>query len=129
MTGSNGDLLSRREREVMDVLYRLGNATVAELLASHGGGLSYSAVRAALKSLREKGAVSYREHGPRYVYAPSTPREQARSKAVQHLIQTFFDGSAEAAAVAILATRDLDLGERQMSLLESAIASAREAGR
>jgi predicted transcriptional regulator len=97
MTGSNGDLLSRREREVMDVLYRLGNATVAELLASHGGGLSYSAVRAALKSLREKGA--------------------------------FFDGSAEAAAVAILATRDLDLGERQMSLLESAIASAREAGR
>ena len=121
--------LSRRERQVMDTLYRLHQATVAELVAETPGRMTYSAVRAVLKALRDKGVVSYREEGPRYVYFPSFPREEARSRALEHLVRTFFDGSPEDAAVALLEMADLELSEEQLRRIEEKISRARDEGR
>jgi|ERR1700674_3794217 len=87
--------LTRRERQIMDVLYKLERATVAEVLRKLADQTSYSTVRAQLRMLEEKGHVRHEEHGLRYVYVPTVPRDVARRSALRHLIETFFEGSAE----------------------------------
>jgi predicted transcriptional regulator len=87
--------LTRRERQIMDVLYRLERATVAEVLRKLADQPNYSTVRAQLRILEEKGHVRHEEHGLRYVYVPTVPRDIARRSALRHLVETFFEGSAE----------------------------------
>src|SRR3954471_349842 len=97
-----GKGLSRRERQIMDVVYRRGPATAAEVLEGLPDPPSYSAVRAMLRVLEEKGHLRHEEKGPRYVYLPTVPREEARQSALSQLVQTFFDGSTEQAVAALL---------------------------
>jgi predicted transcriptional regulator len=87
--------LTRRERQIMDVLYKLERATVAEVLRKLVDQPNYSTVRAQLRMLEEKGHVRHEEHGLRYVYVPKVPRDVARRSALRHLVETFFEGSAE----------------------------------
>ena len=94
--------LSRRERQIMDVIYRLGRATAAEVLERLPNPPSYSAVRAMLRVLEEKGHVRHEQDGQRYVYLPTVAREKARKSALAHLVKTFFDGSVERAVTALL---------------------------
>jgi BlaI family penicillinase repressor len=94
--------LSRRERQIMDVLYKLERATVAEVLSKLTDKPNYSTVRAQLRVLEEKGHVRHEEHGLRYVYVPTVPRDTARRSALRHLVDTFFDGSAENVVAALL---------------------------
>lgn len=121
--------LSRREREVMDILFRLGEATVAEVMEEMADPPSYSAVRSVLRILTEKDQVTHRADGPRYVYAPAVERERARRAALDHLVETFFDGSAERALAALLHRSDLELSKDQVNRLARAIERAREEGR
>jgi BlaI family transcriptional regulator, penicillinase repressor len=94
--------LSRRERQIMDILYKLERASVGQVLAEIAGKPSYSTVRAQLRVLEDKGHVRHEEHGLRYVYAPAVPREVARRSALRHLVETFFDGSTEKVVAALL---------------------------
>ena len=110
MADPHAHRLSRRERQIMDLLYRLGSATAAEVLEGIPDPPSYSAVRAMLRTLEEKGVVRHREEGPRYVYEPTVAREAARRSALTHVVQTFFDGSATQAVAALL-----DLEGRRLS--------------
>jgi len=121
--------LSRRERQIMDALYRLRSATVAEIMEAIEDSPSYSAVRATLRVLEEKGHVVHQEDGPRYLYLPAQAREDARSAALDHLVETFFDGSAEQALVALLRKSDLELTDAQARQLSSEIRRARREGR
>ena len=121
--------LSRREREVMDVLYRRGEATVAEVMDELKDPPSYSAVRSIFRVLTEKGHIVHRADGPRYVYAPAVGAERARKAALDHVVNTFFDGSAERALAALLTRSDLDLDESQILHLTKAIRKAGEEGR
>ena len=121
--------LSRREREVMDVLYRRGEATVAEVMEDLKEPPTYSAVRSILRVLKEKGHITHRPDGPRYVYAPALGRERARQAALDHVVNTFFDGSAERALAALLDRSDLELSETQIRRLTSEIRQAGEEGR
>jgi BlaI family transcriptional regulator, penicillinase repressor len=121
--------LSRREREVMDVLYRRGEATVAEVMDDLKDPPTYSAVRSILRVLKEKGHITHRADGPRYVYAPALGRERARKAALDHVVNTFFDGSAERALAALLERSDLELSDAQIRRLTSEIRQAGEEGR
>lgn len=121
--------LSRREREMMDVLYRVGEATVAEVMEQMADPPGYSSVRATLRILEAKGHVVHREDGPRYVYAPAEGREKARQAAMDHLVDTFFDGSAEEALAALLRRSDLEMSESEIERLAHAIRRAGEEGR
>lgn len=93
---------SRRERQIMDILYQLERATVGEVLAKLPDKPNYSTVRAQLRVLEEKGHVRHEEEGLRYVYVPCVPREVARRSALRHLVDTFFEGSTEKAVAALL---------------------------
>ena len=114
--------LSRRERQIMDVLFQRGRATAAEVQDALPDAPGYSAVRALLRILEEKGHVRHEEDGPRYVFAPRLDKEKAQQSAVRHLVQTFFDGSAEQAMAALLDTRTLSHEElvRMAVLIEEA---------
>src|SRR3954467_8180758 len=94
--------LTRRERQIMDVLYRRGRATAGEVMEDLTGSPNYSTVRTQLRVLEEKGHVRHEEHGLRYVYEPAVPRSSARKSALRHLVDTFFDGSPENAVAALL---------------------------
>lgn len=94
--------LSRRERQIMDVLFQRGRATAAEVQEAIPDAPGYSAVRALLRILEEKGHVRHEQEGPRYVYLPRHDREKARRSALRHVVQTFFDGSAGQAMTALL---------------------------
>jgi BlaI family penicillinase repressor len=93
--------LARRERQIMDVLYKLERATVGEVVAAFPDQPHYSTVRAQLRVLEEKGHVRHEEHGLRYVYFPAVPRDVARRSALRHLVETFFDGSTEKVVAAL----------------------------
>jgi len=94
--------LSRRERQIMDILYKLEQATVADVLGRLTGKPNYSTVRAQLRVLEDKGHVQHEEHGLRYIYVPTVPRHIARRSALRHLVETFFEGSAEKVVAALL---------------------------
>ena len=129
MTKPSNPPLSRREREVMDVLYRLGEATVAEVMEELVDPPTYSAVRSVVRILENKGHIAHREDGPRYVYAPAVKREKARRAALDQLVDTFFEGSSEQALVALLRRSDLDMSESQIERLAKAVRKAGEEGR
>ena len=109
--------LSRRERQIMDIIYELKKATVVEVLKNLPSPPSYSAVRALLRVLEQKGHVVHRQDGPRYIYAPTMPRERARRSALKHLLKTFFDGSTEDVVAALLDITEENLSEKDLSLI------------
>lgn len=121
--------LSRRERQIMDVLYRLGEATGQDVLTQLTDPPSYSAVRALLRILEDKGHVRHRRDGQRYVYTPMVPRERARMSALRQVVGTFFNGSAGAAAAALLDLSRNDLSNAELEQLRAAIDRARKEGR
>jgi predicted transcriptional regulator len=123
------DSLTRRERQIMDVLYRVRRATAATVLQELPAPPSYSAVRALLRILEDKGHVRHLVDGPRYVYEPVAARAAERQSAVRHLVRTFFDGSTEDAMVALLQAGDKPLGRKQRDELARRIAAARREGR
>ena len=120
--------LSRRERQIMDVVYRLGRATAAEVLDGLPEPPSYSAVRTMLRLLEEKGHLRHEQDGPRYVYAPTVARDRARRSALDHLVRTFFDGSTEDVVAALLARGDRPSDE-ELERLAQLIEQARAEGR
>jgi BlaI family penicillinase repressor len=120
--------LSRRERQIMDVVYRLGQATAAEVLAELPEPPSYSAVRAMLRLLEEKGHVRHEQDGPRYVYLPTVNRDKARKSAMKHLVRTFFDGSTEDAVAALL-QNDAGISDEELARLAKLIDGAKKEGR
>lgn len=121
--------LSRRERQIMEVLYRLGRATVQEVLANMEDPPSYSAVRAHLRILEEKKHIRHREEGPRYVFFPVVSRERARRSALQRLLHNFFGGSHEQLVQTLLEDPDADLSEAELDALRRMIEQARREGR
>jgi predicted transcriptional regulator len=121
--------LSRRERQIMDVIYARGSATVREVMDSMPDPPGYSAVRAMLRILEEKGHLEHRQDGPRYVYQPVVSREEARESALKRLLGTFFDGSAERAVAALLDLSSADLGQEELDRLAAMIEVARKEGR
>ena len=121
--------LSRRERQIMDVLYELGRATAAEVRERLPDPPSYSAVRAMLRILEVKGHLRHESDGPRYVFSPSVPREEASESALRRVVRTFFDGSAESAMTALLDLGVEDLDEEALGRLADRIAEARREGR
>jgi predicted transcriptional regulator len=123
------DELSRRERQIMDVLYELGRATAAEVREGLPDPPSYSAVRAMLRILEDKGHLHHESDGPRYVFTPAVPREEARESALRRVVRTFFDGSAESAMTALLDLGVEDLDEEALRRLAERIAEARKEGR
>jgi BlaI family transcriptional regulator, penicillinase repressor len=102
MSGRRIHSLTRRERQIMDALYRLGRATAAEIMQAMPGAPGYSTVRTQLRVLETKGHVRHEEVGLRYVYSPTVPRHAARRSALKHLVDTFFDGSTTKAVAALL---------------------------
>jgi predicted transcriptional regulator len=120
--------LGNRERQIMDVLYRLGQATAAEILQELSDPPSYSAVRATLRILEEKGQVRHQEDGPRYVFRPAVARDRAKRTAVRHLVSTFFDGSPEAAMATLLDESASKLSEADFDRLKTLIDEARNKG-
>ena len=120
--------LSRRERQIMDVIYRRGRATAAEVLEDLPDPPSYSAVRALLRLLEEKGHVRHEQDGPRYVFLPIVNRERARRTALKHVVRTFFDGSATDAVAALLES-DSTLSDSELDRLSTMIQDARKEGR
>jgi predicted transcriptional regulator len=129
MPKASADALSRRERQIMDVLHRLQRATVGTVRDELPSPPGYSAVRALLRILEEKGHVRHSADGPRYVYAPVAARATERQSALRHLIRTFFDGSTGDAVLALLDAPDGALDKRQLGEIARRIAAARREGR
>jgi predicted transcriptional regulator len=98
--------MSRRERQVMDILYRESKATAARIREQMPRPPSYSAVRALLRVLEEKGCIRHEEQGQQYVFSPAVPREEVKESALHHLVRTFFDGSAEAVVAALVTNHE-----------------------
>jgi predicted transcriptional regulator len=120
--------LSRRERQIMDILYRRGRATAAEVLARLPGSPSSSTVRTQLRVLEEKGHVRHVEEGLRYVYTPVVSRHSARKTALRHLLETFFDGSPADLVTALLGDDGARLSTADMDRIEKLLKAAKEEG-
>ena len=120
--------LSRRERQIVDILYAQGRATAADVLAALPDPPSYSAVRAMLRILEDKGHVRHEQDGPRYVYLPTVGRDRAKKTALRHVLQTFFNGSAEQALSALLDESDTRLSDLELDRLARLIDRARRTG-
>jgi len=120
--------LSNRERQIMDILYRLGQATAAEVMEALPDPPSYSAVRATLRILGEKGQVRHEEEGPRYVFRPAVARDRAKRTAVRHLVSTFFGGSPEAAMATLLDESASKLSDSDYERLKALIDEAKNKG-
>lgn len=122
-------VLTKRERHIMDVLYRLGRATAAEVRAGLSGDPSDSTVRTQLRVLGDKGHVRHEELGLRYVYTPTVPRHAARKSALRHLVNTFFDGSHAKVMTALLGSDVARLSDEELDRIARLIASARQGSR
>lgn len=120
--------LSRRERQIIDILYAQGRATAAEVQAALPEPPSYSAVRAMLRILEDKGHVRHEQDGPRYIYKPTVARDNAKKSAMRHMLQTFFDGSAEQAISSLLDDHSARLSEAELDRLANLIDRARKTG-
>lgn len=123
------DTLSRRERQIMDVLYRMGSATAAEVQDNIPDAPSYSAVRALLRILVDKGHIRHSYDGPRYVYAPIVSRPVAQKSALKQLVKTFFDGSTSNAVAALLDMSGKDLSDGELEKLAKIVEQAKREGR
>ena len=121
-------LLTRRERQIMDILYRRGRATASEVMDDLSGNPSYSTVRTQLRVMEEKGHVRHEEEGLRYVYTPAVPRHAARKSALRHLIETFFDGSAEKTVAALLGSEGARMSDDELDRIAELIDKARKEG-
>jgi predicted transcriptional regulator len=121
--------LSRRERQIMDVIYQQGRATAADVLENMPNPPSYSAVRAMLRLLEDKGLVRHEQDGPRYVYLPTLSRDIARQSAMKQLLQTFFDDSAEQAVAALIGMSGSKMSDAELDRLSRLIQDARKEGR
>jgi len=121
--------LSRREREMMDVVYRAGRATAAEVRDLMTDAPSYSAVRATLRILEEKGLLKHEYDGKRYVYAPRVARDKAVQGALDHLVTTFFEGSAMSAVMTLLEQPGVAISADDYTRMTALIARARKEGR
>ena len=118
--------LTKRERQIMDVLYRLGRATAGEILDALPGAPSYSTVRTQLRVLETKGHVRHEEHGLRYVYAPTVPRHAARKSALKHLVDTFFDGSSAKVVAALLGGEGARISDEELNRIAELVDGARK---
>jgi len=128
MTEAAHTALSRRERQIMDILYKRGRATAADVMELLSGDPSYSTVRTQLRVLEEKGHVSHEEDGIRFVYVPAVPRRAARKSALRHLVDTFFDGSAEQVVAAVLGGEGTRLSEEELNRIAELVAKAKKEG-
>lgn len=121
--------LSRRERQILDILYQRGKASAADVRAAMEDPPSYSAVRAMLRILEEKGHVRHETEDQKYVYAPTIPREKAKRSAVKHLLETFFSGSPEQAVAALLDVSSRSLTDEELDRIGRMIEKARQEGK
>jgi predicted transcriptional regulator len=118
--------LSRRERQIMDILYRRRRATASDVMEDLSGDPSYSTVRTQLRVLESKGHVRHEEEGLRYVYVPALPRHAARKSALRHLVETFFDGSTEKVVGALLGGDGARLSEGELDRIAAIVAKAKK---
>ena len=125
MTKFTATSLTRRERQIMDILYRQGRATAGEVMDALSGSPNYSTVRTQLSVLEEKGHVRHEEHGLRYVYSPAVPRRAAGKSALRHLVETFFDGSAENAVAALLGGEGARLSDEELQRIAELVHKSR----
>lgn len=121
--------LSRRERQIMDIVYRLGQASAAEVLEHMPDPPGYSAVRTMLRLLEEKSYLRHDQDGPRYVYLPTLSRDKARQSALKQLVQTFFDNSTEQTVAALLDMSKSKMSGEELERLSQLIEQARKEGR
>ena len=128
MTRALHTVLTRRERQIMDILFRRGRATAAEVMAELPGEPSYSTVRTQLRVLEEKGHARHEEDGVRFIYMPAVARHAARKSALRHLVETFYDGSSEKAVAALLGGEGSKLSDEQLDRIAELIAKARKEG-
>ena len=129
MTKPNHANLTRRERQIMDILYRRGRATASEVMQDLTGEPNYSTVRTQLRVLEEKGHVKHEEIGLRYVYSPTVARSTVRQSALRHLIDTFYDGSTEKVVAALLGVEGSRLSQEELERIASLVDKARKGGR
>jgi predicted transcriptional regulator len=120
--------LTRRERQIMDILYKRGRATAGEVMEDLPGEPHYSTVRTQLRVLEGKGHVTHEEQGLRYIYMPAVPRRAARKSALRHLVDTFFDGSAEQVVAAVLGGEGSKVSEEELNRIAELVAKARKEG-
>ena len=110
--------LGKRERQIMEVVYRRGRATVSDVLSDLPDPPSYSSVRAMLRYLEDKGHLQHEEEGPRYVYLPTAPKQEVRKSALSHMVRTFFDGSVSSVVAALIESGPISSEEyERLSLL------------
>src|SRR6476660_1470015 len=121
--------LSRRERQIMDFLYQRGKASVGEVMTGIPNPPGYSAVRATLRTLEQKGRVSHDEDGRAYIYRPTLRRDAARKSALTHVVKTFFDNSAEQALAALLELKGTRLSEAELERVSRLVENAKKEGR
>ncbi len=121
--------LSRRERQIMDVIYEKGAASAADVQELLPDPPSYSAVRALLRILEEKGHLRHRNEGPRYIFEPVVPLDTAKTSALQRLLRTFFDGRTDDAVAALLDLSGQDLSDDELGRIERLIEDAKRKGR
>jgi len=126
MTKTTQLKLTRREREIMDILYRRGRATAGEVMQDLTGEPSYSTVRAQLRVLKEKGHVRYEEQGLRYVYLPIVPRHEVRQSALKHVVETFFEGSTQKVVAALLGSEGSRVSREQLDRIAELVEKARK---
>ncbi len=120
--------LSRRERQIMDVLFRLGRATAAEVMDALPVDTTSSTIRTQLRVLEQKGHVRHEQDGVRFIYMPAVARHAARKSALRHVVETFFDGSPEKAVAALLGGEAAKLSEEQLERIASIVDKARKEG-
>src|SRR4249920_616550 len=113
--------LTRRERQIMDILYRRGRATAGDVMDELSGQPNYSTVRTQLRVLEDKGHVRHEDDGLRYVYSPAVPRHAARRSALKHLVNTFFDGSAEKVVGALLGSDGSKMTDEELDRIEDLV--------
>jgi BlaI family transcriptional regulator, penicillinase repressor len=120
--------LSRREQEIMDIIYERGRATVTEVMESLDNAPSYSAVRALLRILEEKGALRHEQQGQRYVFLPTVAHERAKRSALKRMLQVFFNDSTEAAVAALIEVSHTKLTDKEWDRLTALIDEAKKRG-
>lgn len=129
MTKSLHAILTRRERQIMDILYRRGRATATEVMEDLSGEPNYSTVRTQLRVLEGKGHVKHEEQGLRFVYSPTVARSAVRQSALRHLIDTFYDGSTEKVVAALLGVEGSRLSPEELERIAGMVDKARKGGR